>query len=794
MTGIERLAIDLSNEMVRRGHSVSYISNTGTYTGAAGQLSPRVHRLDVPHDYSDEVAEAIRDFVVSQRIDVVAPLVANSIVGIFPRALYGTGIPLVISEHNNPEYSVPAWWCLGPTDERKHQMRRSIFAAADRIHLLADEYRGSLPDYLQDRICVINNPTTVNPQTVSPLALRPKKLLFVGRLDEQQKRVSVLIDAFAELNETFPEWTLEIVGTGPDEQRYAQQIRELGLSSKVHLIGESPNPESHYLSSQVLCLPSKFEGLPLSVLEAKACRLPTVAFRACSGMSELVSHGVDGILVDPVSTGTYAQALAKLMSDEPYRVRLSDAALLSAERYRPAAFFDDWEALLRQTAACRGATVLDALAGLSEQDIASAELRRIVEPNAYQNYMGDVVLRETFERIRTERAALEHSASFKVTSPMRRAAELARKGKQGDLMPRVRGRIVRRTGRISARLVPTSKRPRVVFVDVEGLDHARLLFGQEYPPECFVVHGRELDLATTIAIANADVIVSTCGAVFHDLNPHARRIEIWHASGAVKRFGNRSYGRVDRDYVVCCPSETLRETYAQAFGAALGAVEATGVPQTDILFDTSQRRHRRDDFLSRHPELASKTRYVYFPTFRGQWPHATSFSPRLDPAELSDALPADEVLLVKLHPVLQHNEWLRRAAAAGDSVRDMSDEDTTTLLEVADVVIVDYSSILFDAVLLNKRIVAYAEDVDTYAFERGFAFDYRRELPCTLVERADPRELLSAIRDSKDGGSARMNQFRMQYVGACDGKATARVRGLIADFLQRGDYHVGESQ
>lgn len=344
--------------------------------------------------------------------------------------------------------------------------------------------------------------------------------------------------------------------------------------------------------------------------------------------------------------------------------------------------------------------------------------------------------------------------------------------------------LVQRSVRLSGRILPLDLRPRVVFVDIPGIDDARALFGSEYGPECFVDAGYNLDLSEIIAVRDAELIVSTGGAVYRDLNPRARRIELWHASGAVKRVANYTYRDVTSDYVVCCPSEPLRHAYGEAFGASIDRVVASGAPRTDILMDQARLATLRDEFMTRHPDLVGSRLYVYFPTFRGTWPYNVDFDPKISLPGLASELRPDEVLLVKLHPILRHSVWLSRGLTPGAPVRDVSAEDTTSLLEVADVVIVDYSSVLFDAVLLDKPIVAYAEDVDEYSRARGFAFDYRGEIPFALIEDPDPAQLLAAIRDSKLVSGWRMDQFRARYLGACDGLAQGRVRGLILGLLE----------
>ena len=113
MTGIDKVAVELANEMVKRGHEVSYISHPGGYQSERLVLDESVTRYTVNQNYSNKTIKLLKSIISKDNPDVVLPMVTNSIVAIFANALWKTGIPLLISEHNNPEYYLDKWWKLG---------------------------------------------------------------------------------------------------------------------------------------------------------------------------------------------------------------------------------------------------------------------------------------------------------------------------------------------------------------------------------------------------------------------------------------------------------------------------------------------------------------------------------------------------------------------------------------------------------------------------------------------------------------------------------------------------------
>lgn len=114
-------------------------------------------------------------------------------------------------------------------------------------------------------------------------------------------------------------------------------------------------------------------------------------------------------------------------------------------------------------------------------------------------------------------------------------------------------------------------------------------------------------------------------------------------------------------------------------------------------------------------------------------------------------------------------------------VKDYTFEQTSMLLCIADVVITDYSSIIFDASLLDAPMVFYCPDYDDY--ERDFYLDYENDLPGEIV--LEDENLLAALRKAKENmlSADKMQEFKAKEVGACDGNSTKRVSELIMNYL-----------
>lgn len=259
-------------------------------------------------------------------------------------------------------------------------------------------------------------------------------------------------------------------------------------------------------------------------------------------------------------------------------------------------------------------------------------------------------------------------------------------------------------------------------------------------------------------------------------------IQLWHAAGAFKKFGLDCFGQdIAKERVVhscytavMVSSEGVRDIYAHAFGIPSDRVLALGVPRTDSLFDSALQGEKARRVLEAYPQLSSRRVLLFCPTFRQQMTRQVAWDARIDWARLSEQLGEEWVLVVRKHP-LELSSWPPHGYDNIIGVENLSSDD---LMPVADVIMTDYSSIIFDASLLEKPMLFYCPDLDTY--DRDFYLDFPDELPGEVITK-DSDIVAAARRAFAAGGTAgAAERFRTKYLGACDGNSTARIADYIA--------------
>jgi glycosyltransferase involved in cell wall biosynthesis len=209
-------------------------------------------------------------------------------------------------------------------------------------------YRALLPE----RVHVATIPNAVRDRGGPPATPDGRTVLAAGRLT-RQKGFDLLIPAFGRVHAAHPEWRLRICGEGPLHAELAEQIAAEGLSGVVELAGPAQNLGEEMSRASLLVLSSRYEGLPLVLIEAMSKGLAVVSTDCPTGPRDIVEHGRNGVLVAPEDIGALAGGMRRLIEDEALRRRCAAAGPETARRFSMEAAGARWDALLGELWAAR---------------------------------------------------------------------------------------------------------------------------------------------------------------------------------------------------------------------------------------------------------------------------------------------------------------------------------------------------------------------------------------------------------------------------------------------------------
>lgn len=214
----------------------------------------------------------------------------------------------------------------------------------DQLVVLTDKSKASWPEL--SNVTVIPDPIPM-PMPLSVSCLHAKRVVTIGRY-AYQKGYDLLLQAWAEVEKQYLDWTLDIYGMG-DQTGYRQLMTDMGVDVyRCHLNGSVEDVTKVYQNSSIFVLSSRFEGFGLVLVEAMACGLPVVSFDCPAGPDEIITDGVDGILVPSGDVHVMAEKLMALMADEELRKRLGQQARRSAKRYDMKTIASQWTTLFEK--------------------------------------------------------------------------------------------------------------------------------------------------------------------------------------------------------------------------------------------------------------------------------------------------------------------------------------------------------------------------------------------------------------------------------------------------------------
>ncbi|WP_051871684.1 glycosyltransferase [Streptomyces sclerotialus] len=370
--GTIRSTVNLSGALAEAGHDVEIVSMIRSRSAPALAVHPRVRvrplvetRRDQPgfdpaHDPKGNPSRVypacdgpykLCSALVDERIEAyLRDTDADVIIGTRP------GVNVYLARFG------PARALLVGQEHLTHDMHRPEVRTAQNAAVAhldafvtvsrqdARIYREALPGIATEIRCI---PNAVPQPDVCPSSGRNKLVVAAGRLI-RIKNYRLLIDAFARVVEQRPDWRLRLYGRGPEARALRARIHALGLSEQVTMMGAHAPIEPEWAKGSIAAVSSDGESFGMTIVEAMHAGLPVVATDCPFGPGEIISDGVDGLLVQPGNADEFAAALLELIADDERRAAMAAAARTKALDYAPSAIALAYVKLFEDLAARTG--------------------------------------------------------------------------------------------------------------------------------------------------------------------------------------------------------------------------------------------------------------------------------------------------------------------------------------------------------------------------------------------------------------------------------------------------------
>ncbi len=177
--------------------------------------------------------------------------------------------------------------------------------------------------------------------------LTSKKVICVGRL-VFQKGFDLLIESWGIIHQNFPDWHLDIFGTGDDLEELTELIQKKKLENIIKVNSPVKNIIDKYLENSIYVMSSRYEGFGMVLTEAMLCGLPCVSFNCPHGPSEIITDGEDGFIVPNGNISELANKIMLLMSETNLRIGMGKKAKENIKRFSPGVIMKEWENLFNE--------------------------------------------------------------------------------------------------------------------------------------------------------------------------------------------------------------------------------------------------------------------------------------------------------------------------------------------------------------------------------------------------------------------------------------------------------------
>lgn len=370
--GQEVVTATLADTFIKHGHSVVIASFKQPNDMMVKRTNPNVRFYTIgDFKYSKKNVEVVRNILKVHHIDVVInqwglPYVPCEVLN---EAKQGLNVKTIAVYHNSPDTNARIKDVEIALSETRNPLSKAVLHAKmfafkqitsrsmKYVYEHSDLYMVLSPSFV-DKFKIftgVNNPTHLkiltNPVTIDSSSYqydfhkKLKEIIYMGRIDYNQKRVYRVIDTWAKLEAKFPDWKLTIVGDGVARKDLENQVKDYGLQ-RVSFEGFQ-QPKPYYERASILMLTSEYEGFPLVLAECMNFGVIPAVYNSYSAVGDIIADGKDGIVIpfhkDGFNADEAASLLEGIMEDEDKRYAMAQDAIEKSKEYSVERIYQEWE-------------------------------------------------------------------------------------------------------------------------------------------------------------------------------------------------------------------------------------------------------------------------------------------------------------------------------------------------------------------------------------------------------------------------------------------------------------------
>ena len=353
--GVERIMTKKINYLAEAGHDISLLTTDQNNQPLSFPISKNVHYLSVSApipsrtDYSffkwlssfynarSVFSKVINSIVIEELPDIIiCTTYSFDVLDILTRICHKKHIKLIIESHiqltnvfmqQRLAYnSILSFYGKIHDNYILHHIRR-----ASMLVCLTNEDIKSWKKLHIDNVYVIPNMITIQPPVTIDYSI--KRVIAVGRYSDQ-KGFDMLIKAWGKLSPKYHDWHLYIFGN-EDRVPYEEMAKTEKCQDTCHCMPVTEDIATEYGKSSIFVMSSRYEGMPLALIEAMSSGLACVSFNCPNGPSDIINDGTDGFLAKNGDINDLTTKIEYLICNESLRSQIGIRAKQNIERYSP---------------------------------------------------------------------------------------------------------------------------------------------------------------------------------------------------------------------------------------------------------------------------------------------------------------------------------------------------------------------------------------------------------------------------------------------------------------------------
>lgn len=370
--GIEVVTAVLANNFIKHGHKVCIVTFNAPDDMMIEKTDSKVKIYNLGHyEYSEANAKKLRSILVENSIDVVVnqwglPYIPCRVL---MKAKQGLNVKTIAVYHNQIDTNArikDVEIAIASTNSSvrkfilgiKKAVVKAISSASmkyvynhsDIYQVLSESYVDLFKQFTGIRnprkLMVQTNPVTVDTSQYHYVQTEKRKeIVYMGRIDYNQKRAYRVIDTWVLLEDRFPDWQLTIIGDGAERGNIEEQVARMNLK---HVVFEGfQKPEPYYERASLLLLTSEYEGFPLVLPECMSYGVVPIVYDSYSAVKDIIEDKINGVIIPFHSSGYNAKEAADkistIMDNESVRDGMAKAAIKKSKCYVIENVYKSWE-------------------------------------------------------------------------------------------------------------------------------------------------------------------------------------------------------------------------------------------------------------------------------------------------------------------------------------------------------------------------------------------------------------------------------------------------------------------